>query len=566
MNDKAVSTSKYDPITLEIIQSSLQAATDEMFAALRRTAMSAIIYEVLDMGTGITDKDGELAGSGAGIPAFVGVLDKTVKRVMEKFNQPGDIEPGDIFITNDPYTGGVTHLNDVILTMPVFAGTEIVAWTANIAHWNDVGGMVPGSMSTEATEIFQEGMILSAIKLFSRGEPIRSVFDILTSNCRMPDFLIGDLWAGVASVRVGERRILEIVNKYGKDVFIRAVEEYLDYGERVTLAALKRLPNGKYSLVEPQDNGPDYKVSIEITDDEFIVDLLGNPDQDPGPFNMSRDETTVACQIAFKGIVSPERLSNGGTFRPLKVLTRHGSVFDPIFPAAQGIYYEITIRLHDLIWRCLAPHMPDRLPAGSFASVCGTLFGGIHPDTGRTYAVIEPELGGWGGSPTSDGNSGQFCALHGETYNCPSEVAEARYGVTVDYLSFHDEDGGAGFHRGGKGVRIDYRIRSDNAWLTVAYTRDKVPPWPLKGGQPGSPNHILIRRANGETERHAVTSGLTLNTDDVIQVMTATGAGWGDPMERPLELVKQDLKNGYITLEQANQYYGLDKRSTSECG
>ena len=554
---------KYDPITLEIIQSSLQAAADEMFAVLRRTAMSAIIYEVLDMGTGITDKDGELAGSGAGIPAFVGVLDKTVKQVLKKFDQPGDIEPGDIFVTNDPYNGGVTHLNDAILTMPVFANGEIVAWTANIAHWNDVGGMVPGSMSTDATEIFQEGMILSGIKLFSRGEPIRSVFDILTSNCRMPDFLTGDLWAGVASVRVGERRVLEVVEKYGKDTFLHAVNEYLDYGEQVTLAALKRLPKGKYSLVEPQDNGPDYTVDIEITDDEFIIDLRGNPDQDKGPFNMSRDEAMVACQIAFKGIISPERLSNGGTFRPLKVLTRHGSVFDPIYPAAQGIYYEITIRLNDLIWRCLAQHMADLLPAGGFASVCGTLFGGIHPDTGRDYAVIEPELGGWGGSPTSDGNPGQFSALHGETYNCPAEVAEARYGVTVDYLSFHDEDGGAGFHRGGKGVRIDYRIRSDNAWLTVAYTRDKVPPWPLKGGQPGSSNHILIRRANGETERHAVVSGLTLNTDDVIQVMTGTGAGWGDPMERPLELVKQDLKNGYITLEQANRYYGLDKRSKS---
>ncbi|MDH7487509.1 MAG: hydantoinase B/oxoprolinase family protein [Anaerolineae bacterium] len=551
MNDKD------DPITLEIIQSSLQAATDEMFAALRRTAMSAIIYEVLDMGTGITDRNGELAGSGAGIPAFVGVLDKTVKRILNKFNQPGDIEPGDIFITNDPYNGGVTHLNDVVLTMPVFADGEIVAWTANIAHWNDVGGMVPGSMSTDATEIFQEGLILPGVKLFSRGQPIRSVFDILTANCRMPDFLTGDLWAGVASVRVGERRVLEIVNKYGKDVFLHAVEEYLDYGERVTLAALKRLPKGKFSLVEPQDNGPDYAVTVEITDNEFIIDLRDNPDQDKGPFNMSRDEATVACQIAFKGIVSPERVSNGGTFRPLKVLTRHGSIFDPIYPAAQGIYYELTIRLHDLIWRCLAQHMPDRLPAGSFASVCGTLFGGIHPDTNRTYAVIEPELGGWGGSPTSDGNSGQFSALHGETYNCPAEVAEARYGVTVDYLSFHDEDGGAGFHRGGKGVRIDYRIRSDNAWLTVAYTRDKNPPWPLNGGQPGSPNHVLIRRTNGTVERHAVVSGLTLHTDDVIQVMTGTGAGWGDPLKRPLELVREDVKNGYVTLEQAEKYYGV---------
>lgn len=560
MNDQ------YDPITLEIIQSSVQAAADEMFGAFRRTAMSAIIYEVLDLGTGITDRNGELAGSGAGIPAFVGVLDKAVKRIMEKFDKPGEIEPGDIFITNDPYSGGVTHLNDVVLIMPVFANDELVAWTANIAHWNDVGGMVPGSMSTDATEIFQEGMILSAVKLFSCGEPIRSVFDILTANCRMPDFLIGDLWAGVASVRVGERRILEIANKYGTDVFLYAIDEYLNYGEQVTLAALRDLPKGRFSLVEPQDAGYDYKVTIEIRDDEFIIDLRENPDQDKGPFNMSRDEAIVACQIAFKGTVSPERLSNGGTFRPLKVLTRRGSIFDPIFPAAQGIYYEITIRVHDLILRCLAPHMPERLPAGGFASVCGTLFGGIHPDTGRSYAVIEPELGGWGGSSISDGNSGQFSALHGETYNCPAEVAEARYGVTVDYLSFHDEDGGAGFYRGGKGVRIDYRIRSDNAWLTVAYTRDRNPPWPLEGGQFGSPNHILIRRANGETERHAVTSGLTLNTDDVIQVMTGTGAGWGNPAERPVQMVKEDLKNGYIGEEQANRYYKLDERCGEEPG
>ncbi len=299
---------------------------------------------------------------------------------------------------------------------------------------------------------------------------------------------------------------------------------------------------------------------MEITDDQFIVDLQDNPDQDKGPFNMSRDDCVVACQIAFKGVTSPERIANGGTFRPLRVFTRRGSVFDPIFPAAMGIYYELTIRLHDLIWRCLAENMPDRLPAGSFSSVAGTLFGGVHPDTGRAYAVIEPELGGWGGSPVSDGNSGQFCGLHGETYNCPAEVAEARYGVTVDYLSFHDEEGGAGKHRGGKGVRIDYRIKSDNAWLTVAYTRDRIPPWPLLGGQPGSGNHIQIVRANGQMERYSVVSGLTLNTDDIIRVMTATGAGWGNPMERDIALVKEDVKNGYITQEQAERLYGLGSR------
>lgn len=551
----------YDPITLEIIQNSLQAAADEMFAALRRTAMSAIIYEVLDMGTGITDRNGELAGSGAGIPAFVGVLDKTVQYMLKKFNKPGDIEPGDIFMTNDPYHGGVTHLNDMVLAMPVFVDNEIVAWTANIAHWNDVGGMVPGSMSTDATEIYQEGMIYSGIKLISKGKPIQSVMDILTANCRMPDFLIGDLWAGIASVRVGERRILEIVNKYGKDVFLHAIIEYLNYGEQVSLNALKQLPKGVFSLEEKQDSGQVYKVSVEIKDDEFIIDLRGNPDQDPGPFNMSADDSVVSCQMVFKNVTSSGRLANGGTFRPLKVLLREGSVFSPKFPAASGIYYEIGIRLHDLIMRCLAESMPDRIPAGGFSSICGTLFGGIHPDTGRNYAVIEPELGGWGGSPRADGMPGQFSAFHGETYNCPAEIAEARYGVTVDYLSFHDEDGGAGKHRGGKGVRIDYRIRSDNAWLTVAYTRSIELPWPLEGGQEGSPNHIVIRRANGEKEDYSVVSGLTLNTNDVIQVMTATGAGWGDPKQRDPQLVKDDLKHGYITKEQADRYYDLANRS-----
>ena len=557
-------TPPYDPITLEIIQSSVQTTADEMFAAMRRTAMSAIIYEVLDMGTGITDRDGQLAGSGAGIPSFVGVLDKSVQQLIQKFDQPGDIEAGDVFVVNDPYRGGVTHLNDMVLAMPVFApaadGSDaIVAWTANIAHWNDIGGMVPGSMSTTATELFQEGMIYPGIKLISRGEPIRSVFDIMTANCRMPDFLTGDLWAGIAAVRIGARRILETVEKYGKDVFLHALASYMDYGERVSLNALRELPKGTFSLEEEQDNGQIYAVEIEIRDDAFIVDLRNNPDQDPGPFNMSADRAFISCQMAFKNITSPNRTVNGGTFRPLHVKLRHGSVFHPKHPGAVGINFEIGIRLYDLILRCLAQQMPERLPAGSFTSICGTLFGGIHPDTGRSYAVIEPEIGGWGGSRLMDGAGGQFSPTHGETYNCPAEVAEVRYGVTVDYLGFHDEVGGAGFHRGGKGIRIDYRIRSDNSWLTVAYTRSKIPPWPLEGGQPGSANHVLIRRADGSCERHAMVSGLPLNTDDVIQIMTATGAGWGDPKMRDRGLVEVDLKNEFITDEEAKNIYGSGK-------
>jgi N-methylhydantoinase B len=551
---------KYDPITTEIIQSSLQAAADEMFAAMRRTAMSAIIYEVLDMGTAICTRDGELASSGAGIPAFVGMLDKAVQTMIRRFPKPGAVEDGDIFATNDPFNGGITHLNDMVLVMPVFAEGEIVAWSANIAHWNDIGGMVPGSMSTAATEIFQEGLQIPGIKLFSRGQPIEPVFEILKANSRMPDFLLGDLWAGVASIRAGEKRVQELVRKYGKDAYLHAVKEYMDYGERVTLAALKELPHGTFSLAEEQDSGQVYKVSIEIRPDKFIVDLRENPDQDKGPFNISRDGVLVAAQLMLKSITSIDTICNGGTFRPLEVMTRQGSVFDPVRPAPMGMYYENDVRLYDLIWRTLAQKMPERLPAGGFSSICGTLFGGAHPDTGRQYAIIEPELGGWGGSSTGDGNPAVFSGFHGETYNCPAEINEARNGLIVDRFSFHDEEGGEGKHRGGKGVCIEYRIRSDNAWFTAAYTRSKFPPWPLNGGRTGSPNYVEILRLDGTKERYSVVSGLTLKKDEVIRVMTGTGAGWGDPMERDLALVRDDLKNGYISEEQARTYYGLGRR------
>ena len=306
----------HDPITLEIIQSSLQATSDEMFAAMRRTAMSAIIYEVLDMGTGITDADGQLASSGAGIPAFVGVLDKAVRRILE-LNPREQVREGDVYATNDPYHGGVTHLNDVVLAMPVFADGELVAWTANIAHWNDVGGMVPGSISTDAHEIYQEGLRIPAVKLVDAGEPNDAVLRIMEANSRLPDFLRGDMWAGIAAVRIGARRLQELVAKYGHETFVAALAHFMDHGEQVSLKALRELPHGTFALEEEQDSGAVYRVTVEISDDEFVVDLRDNPDQDPGPNNSGRDGATVAAQMLFKALTDPYGAANGGSFRPL---------------------------------------------------------------------------------------------------------------------------------------------------------------------------------------------------------------------------------------------------------
>jgi N-methylhydantoinase B len=546
-----------DPITLEIIQNSLQAISDEMFAAFRKTAMSAIIYEVLDMGTGITDGEGDLASSGAGIPAFVGVLDKAVKRIIE-LNDAEAIRPGDIFATNDPFYGGVTHLNDVVLAMPVFAEGELVAWTANIAHWNDVGGMVPGSISNDAKEIFQEGLRLPAVKLISEGKPIKPVMEIMKVNSRLPDFLQGDMWAGIAAARVGERRIVDLVDKYGLETFQNALRVFMDYGEQVARRALAELPKGRFSLAEEQDSGVVYTVTFDIGDHEFLVDLRDNPDQDPGPNNASRDGTEVAAQMVFMNITGAHASANAGHFRPLRLLTRSGSVFDASPPAAFATYYEVEIRLYDVMWRCLAPHLGDRLPAGSFASICGTFIGGKHPDTGRHFTIVEPQVGGWGGSLSRDGNSAMFSGFHGDTFNCPAEVAEARYGLYVEQLRLNDEPGGEGQHRGGKGIVLDYRVRSNGCFFTCAYTRNKHLPWPLHGGREGSPNYAEVIRSDGSVAEYAVVTALDVNEGDVIRIHTGDGGGYGDPRRRRRELVLEDVRNGYVTEEVARTVYGAD--------
>ncbi|TML88485.1 MAG: hydantoinase B/oxoprolinase family protein [Actinobacteria bacterium] len=549
-----MTTTAADQITLEIIQNSLQAISDEMFAAFRKTAMSAIIYEVLDMGTAITDGEGNLASSGAGIPAFVGVLDKAVKRVIE-LNRD-DIRPGDIFATNDPFYGGVTHLNDVVLAMPVFAEGRLVAWTANIAHWNDVGGMVPGSISNEAKEIYQEGLRLPGVKLVAGGEPIKSVMEIIKVNSRLPDFLQGDMWAGIAAARVGERRILELVAKYGLETFVTALDLFMEYGEEVARHALAGLPKGTFTLEEEQDSGAVYKVTVEITDDEFVVDLRDNPDQDKGPNNASRDGSLVAAQMVFMNITDAHSSANEGHFRPLRLLTRPGSVFDPNPGAAFAVYYEVEIRLYDLIWRCLAPHLGDRLPAGSFGSICGTFIGGPHPDTGRHFTIVEPQVGGWGGSRERDGNSAMFSGFHGDTFNCPAEVAETRYGLYVDRLALNDAPGGEGEHRGGKGIVLEYRVRSNGCFFTCAYTRNKHTPWALEGGREGSPNYAEVIRADGSVKEYAVVTALDVNEGDVIRIHTGHGGGYGDPKRRAHNLVDDDLRNGFTTEEQARSVYG----------
>lgn len=547
---------EFDPITVEIIQNSLDGIADEMFVTMRKTAMNSIIYEVLDFGIAITDASGRLASSGAGIPAFVGMLDHGVQTVVKKFSKTENIHEGDVFVANMPHRGGVSHMNDVVFMLPVFGDGQLIAWVANKAHWADIGGMVPSSISPNATEIFQEGLQLPEIKVFERGNPIPEVMEIIMANVRMPNTARGDLWAAIASMRAGERRIIELVRKYGVDTVLYSIESLLDYGEAVSYAALKDLPKGTFEAEDYLDDGRKLKARITISDNSFVVDLRGNPPEDrTSPLNQSFAATKVDAQVLFKAVTNPQTPANDGSFRMLKLQCDERSIFSADYPTAMGLYYEVGIRALDIMWKALAPHFPEKLTAGHYASICGTIVGGTHPDTGTFHTFIEPELGGWGASIDEDGDNAQYTASHGETFNCAVEINEARNGISVDRYALNDDVGGEGEFRGGKGIQLDYRIRSNDYWVTAMYSRNKYVPWPLAGGNEGSPNYIKIIRSNGEEKTYSSVSMLPLKEGDVVRIVTANGGGYGDPKKRTKESISWDLKNEYITKNRASAVY-----------
>ncbi|MFT7497708.1 MAG: N-methylhydantoinase B, partial [Porticoccaceae bacterium] len=528
-----------EKFTLEIIQDALVAAGDEMFKTLERTSMSPIIYESLDYAVGITDSKGELLAQGNGVTAFLAALDSVVKATLEKFDKNNPLKEGDIVIANTPYAGGGTHLSDVSIIYPVFYKDELIAFTVNKAHWTELGGTFPGSVSTVATEIFQEGLHFPFIKIKSEGKLNDSIIDLIRGNVRLPDSTLGDLFAGIAAAEVGSKRVISIIEKYGLDTYKRAKEDFLDYGERMCIEALKEIPNGVYQgETAIEDNGfgegpfP-IKAKITVTDTEFIADFNGSHPQVKGATNLSFSGLVTGCRSLFKAITTPQMDANGGSFRPMKVICEPGTIVSAEAPSAVSVYYEVLITSIDLIWKILAPLIPDKLPAGHMRSVCATFISGIHPDTNQFYIQAEPLAGGWGASANHDGNRGQLSCGSGESYNIPIEIREMRYGIQVEQYAFHNEGGGYGEFQGGNGQYLDYKIVSEGAHVTAAFLGEKTKTWGMKNGHDGSYNYFMIIRKDGAKERRSLGTNIYLEKGDIVRCVTATGGGYGSPNKRP---------------------------------
>lgn len=555
------SSETVDPFTLEIIKENLVAIGEEMFVTTQRTSMSTIIYEVLDFAVGLTDAQGRLITQGAGVTLFLGTLTFGVREVLRKYGN--DLHPGDILITNDPYSGGGTHLSDVSLIAPIFYEGQLVAFAANKGHWTEVGGMAPGSWTTDATEIYQEGLQFPSLKLFEQGKPVDSLIDMIRANVRTPDMSIGDMYAQVASLRIAERRFQEMCQKYGVATVMYGIDYMIDYSEKLVRQELAKLPAGVYEAVDYIDddgigNGPfEVRVKITLGDDKVVCDFTGTHSQVPGPINCSRTGLHSGVTAVIKAIAGPSIPMNEGCLRPIEIICPDRTIFTCERPAPVSTYWETMLYSADLVWQALAVLVPDRLPAGHFLSVCGTVVAGIHPDTGELFILVEPQAGGWGASVTHDGENGLVSIGDGETFVIPVEVCETRYGVMVDQFAFDIADGGAGRKRGGRGLVRDYRITGDSATFTGTYGRFKYLPWGMNGGKAGSPNFFQVLRTDGHVSDPAGKGArVQLQKDDVVRLITGTGGGYGSPQKRPAAAIEDDIRNGYITRDQARQDYG----------
>ncbi|WP_339673630.1 hydantoinase B/oxoprolinase family protein [Dasania marina] len=551
-----------DIFTIEIVKNSLVAIGEEMFLALKRSSMSPIIYEALDYGIGITDATGCLIAQGNGIPGFIGTLDGAVKAILAKYENKS-IDEGDVFIINDPYSGGGTHLSDVSMVKPVFYKGELIAWTANKAHWTEIGGKDPGSFSADASEIYQEGLQFPGIKVFAKGVANDAILEMIRANVRLPDMTLGDLWACSASLQVGERRLLSLIEKYSLDTVQNSITQLLDHGEAMVAEQFKKLPRGEFYADDIIDedglgNGPFHiQVKVTITDSNFIVDFTGTSPQVPGGINMPRGALVSSAREVFMGIADPGVPATDGCFRCIEVICPEGTLCTVQKPAPVSSYFETMVYAADVMRKALCTAMPGVLQAGEYGSVCSMVMSGKNTQ-GDSYLLVQPLLGGWGAGVDKDGESGQFCVGNGETRNIPVEITEARYGVRVEQYAFNDHDAGAGTgeHRGGKGVVLDYKAISGDAEISTFFGRGKTPPWGIDGGDVGSCNYAQVLRDGQVLQQFSKGSRVAVKQGDTVRLVTGTGAGWGDAKKRAPALVQEDIRNGYISAELAEKIYG----------
>ncbi len=551
-----------DPITMSVVFNRLGTVNKEMGITMMRTSRSPIFAEVHDFSCAICDWVPRIVAQVDGVPSHTASSMLAARAVVEKFRE--NMKPGDVYLINDPYEGG-THLADVTVVKPIYYKGELLFMAINRAHHLDVGGMVAGSYSPEAKEIFHEGIRIPAIQIYKDGRPIQFVIDLLKINTRMPDLFESDIRAQVASCNVAERRLLEMAEDFGVERLKEILEAIHSYADQMMRAEISKIPDGVYEGEAVLDGDGfeatniKIKTKIEVKEDEVWVDFAGTDPQVTGFINSPFANSATSVYVAFLTCVSQEVPHNEGAYTPIHITTEKGTIVDPLPPApVASCTLDTACAILEAMYMALSKALPHKAPA-AWNRWCGPAISGVDPRKGEFYVGYAfCGMGGGGAMPFMDGPNyiGDGIDLGGLT--APNiETNEIDMPHLTLFHEFDMDSGGAGKFRGGLGVKYAIQFYDDEPFLAIFGDGAVNPPFGLFGGEPGSVNRLVINEGTANEDRLPAKGMRQLKKGDVYTVYSSGGGGWGNPLERKTELVLNDVLNGYISVKRARDAYGV---------
>ena len=551
-----------DPITLQVIQARLAGIVQEMQNSLFRTGYSTIIRESQDASCAILNTQGEVVAQHVVLPLHMGAFPACAAAILKNFS-PLEIEAGDAFIINHPYLGGSPHAPDMGVLTPIFHQGDWVGFAANMAHKSDIGGTVPGSGSGNAREIYQEGLHLPPVKYVARRQPVKEIEAIIAANSRTAAVVIGDLRGQVGAARLGERRMAELMERYGKSTVLKCTELLSDYTENRVRQAIASWPDGASEGESFVDHdGVDLKRPIRIHvkvikhGDRLHFDFSGSGDQTQGPANIRPPLVRAACVYCVVALVDRFLPINQGLARVIDATFRPGSVVDPHFPAAVNTYMPTALTVAEAVLTALAPFVPDRRIAGGSGSAALVL-GGRDRQSDRAFVHYEIFSGGTGARSGKDGVSATAFHLS----NCktaPIEIIESEFPTRVERFEMIQDSGGAGEWRGGLGFARDYRILTDDVRFSMRTDKHAISPFGIDRGLAGGKGACIVNPGRGEEKQLASRFGdFRLRNNDMIRVERPGGGGLGNPLTRPVDNVLDDVRQGYVSADRARTDYGV---------
>lgn len=566
-------TRRPDPVTQRIVANALAAIADEMATTIFRTAHSTVVRDGMDFSAALCDPQGETVAQAVSVPFHLGSLPVAMARLLEHYES--SMRPGDVFVMNDPFDGGI-HLQDIFVFKPVFTDGALVGFAATTAHHGDVGGRLPGSSACDNTEIFQEGIRLPWLRLYAEGEPVEDVFKIICANVRIPRMTLGDLGAQVAACSVAERAVQELARRYGVERLAELMTGLVDHTERLVRSEIAGWPDGTASFTDYLDSdGIDQvdvpiSVTVTIAGDEVTADFSESSPMVRGSLNSTRSFVQAVVYQAIRSALTVDVPNTSGAFRPINVVTRPGTIAEVVMPGASSMRGVTGFRAFDAVNGALAQLIPDRVPAAGEGGNTLAIFGAAQPD-GERFVYYELVTGTWGATPLSDGNDGLAnpCSV---AANIPVEVAESEYPIMIERYGLVPDTGGAGRFRGGLAIERIWRCLTDDTSLVVRSDRRVHPPYGLRGGGAGATSLNLLRRADGSTVELPPMFSTTIQAGDVYVHRIAGGGGHGDPLERDPEAVAADVAQEKVTARAAQEAYGVvvredgtvDERATRE--